>query len=88
MVIELSSFRIKPKEGVKDYNHRFSCLKNRIPATLLPVEELLIAYYIKGLPMTIAMWVKHAHKETLQLNFVEVFTVEKDMYGLKDNFDQ
>ena len=37
-VIELSYFRIKPKEGVKDYNHRFSCLKNRIPTTLLPAE--------------------------------------------------
>ena len=47
LVIELFSSRIKSKEGVKDYNQRFSCLKNRTPATVLPMEELLIAYYIR-----------------------------------------
>ena len=87
MVIELSSFRINPK-GVKYYNKRFSYLKNRIPNTVLPVEELLIAYYIKGLPTTIAMWVKRAHKMTLQLSFTEYYLVEKDMYGLKENTKQ
>ena len=83
LVIELSSFMIKSKEGVKYYNQRFSYLKNRIPNTVLPVEELLIAYYIKGLPTTIATWVKHAHKMTLQIAFTEACLVKKDMYGLK-----
>ena len=31
LVIELSSMKTKGKERVKDYNHRFSYLKNRIP---------------------------------------------------------
>ena len=34
------------------------------------------------------MWVKHAHKITLQAGFAEAVIVEKDMYGLKDNPDQ
>ena len=79
---------IKSKEGVKYYNQRFSYLKNRIPNTVLPVEELLIAYYIKGLPTTIAMWVKRAHKITLQLSFTKPYLIEKDMYGLKENPNQ
>ena len=60
--IELSSMKTKGNERVKDYNHRFSYLKNRIPNTVLPVEELLVAYYIKGIPTQIAMWVKRDHK--------------------------
>ena len=62
LVIELSSMKTKGKERVKDYNHRFSYLKNRIPNTVLPIEELLVACYIKGLPTQIAMWVKRDHK--------------------------
>ena len=65
LVIELSSMNTKGKERVKYYNQRFSYLKNKIPATVLPIEELLIAYYIKGLPTHIAMWVKRDRKETL-----------------------
>ena len=49
LVIELSSMKTKGKERVKDYNHWFSYLKNRIPNTILTIEELLVAYYIKGL---------------------------------------
>ena len=65
LVRELSSMKTKGKERVKDYNQWFSYLKNRIPSTILPVEELLVAYYIKGLPTQIAMWVKRARKESL-----------------------
>ena len=62
LVIELSSMKTKGKERVKYYNHQFSYLKNRILSTVLPVEELLVSYYIKGLPAQIAMWVKRARK--------------------------
>ena len=55
LVIELSSLKISPKEGVKDFNQRFSCLKNKIPVRVLPTEELLVAYFIKGLPRMIDM---------------------------------
>ena len=33
--------------------------------------------------MIISMWVKHAHKTTLQESFVKAIIVEKDMFGLK-----
>ena len=62
-------------------------MKNRIPATVLPVEELLFTYYIKGLPTQIAMWVKRARKETMYEYFCEAIQVEKDMFYLKDNLD-
>ena len=65
LFIDLSSMKTKGKERVKDYNHQFSYLKNRIPNIVLPIEELLVAYYIKGLPTQIAMWVKRARKESL-----------------------
>ena len=66
LVMDLYSLRIKGKERVKDFNQRFSCLKNRIPTNVLPTEELLVAYYIKGIPTPITMWVKRAHKTVLQ----------------------
>ena len=66
LVIELSCMKTKGKERVKDYNQRFSYLQKIIPATILPVEELLVAYYIKGLLTQIAMWVKRDHKESMQ----------------------
>ena len=43
MVMDLSSLRIKGKERVKDFNQRFSYLKNRIPSNVLPREELLVS---------------------------------------------
>ena len=87
LVIDLSSMNTKGKEWFKDYNQRFSYLKNRIPNTVLPVEKLLVAYYIKGLPTQIAMWVKRARKEYLQDAFFEAIQVERDMLYLKYNPD-
>ena len=87
LVIELSSMKTKDEERVKDYNHWFSYLKNRIPNTVIPVEELLVSYYIKGLPTQIAMWVKRSRKESLQDAFSEAIKVERDMFCLKDNPD-
>ena len=77
--------KTKGKEWVKYYKQSFSYLKNRILATILPVEELLVAYYIKGLLTQIAMWVKRAHGETLEEDFCEAIQVEKDMFYLKEN---
>ena len=37
LAIDLSSMKTKGKERVKDYNHQFSYLKNRIPNTVLPI---------------------------------------------------
>ena len=60
-------------------------MKNKIPTTVLPTKELLVAYYIKGLLTKIAMWVKRDRKETLQDAFYEAIQIEKDMFCLKDN---
>ena len=79
--------KTKGKECVKDYNQRFSYLKNRIPTIILLVKELLVAYYVKGLPAQIAMWVKRDHKESLQEAFFEAIQVKKDMFCFKDNPD-
>ena len=64
LFIENSSMKTKGKEKVQDYSQIFLYSKNRIPTTVLPVEELLVAYYIKGLPGQIAMWVKRARQES------------------------
>ena len=85
--MDLSSLRIKGKDRFKDFNQRFSCLKNRIPTTVLPAEELLVSYYTKGLLTQVAMWVKRDHKTTLQEEFLEAILVKKDMFCLKDNLD-
>ena len=87
LVIGISSMKTKGKERVKYYNQHFSYLKNRIPTTILPIEELLVSYYIKGLLTQIAMWVKRDLKETLHDAFCEDIQVEKDMFYLKDNPD-
>ena len=60
-------------------------MKNRIHANVIPVEELLVAYYINGLPTPIAMWEKRAHKNNQQEAFVEAILVENDMFYLKHN---
>ena len=77
--------KTKGKERIKDYNEWFSYLKNRIPTTILLVEELLAAYYIKGLPAQIAMWVKRARKESLQEDFSKSIQFEKDIFYFKEN---
>ena len=67
--------KTKGKERVKYYNQWFSYLKNKIPGTVLPVEELLVSYYIKGLMTLIAMWVKRDRKESLQDSLFEAIHV-------------
>ena len=39
--------------------------------TVFPMEELLVAYYIKGLSTQISMWVKRDSKDSLQDAFSE-----------------
>ena len=72
---------------VKYFSQKFSYLKNKIPITVILAKQLLVAYYIKGLPTQISMWVKRDLKTTLQEAFLEAVLVEKDMFSLKDNPD-
>ena len=52
-----------------------------------PIEELLVAYYIKDLLTQIAMWVERARKESLQGAFSKAIQVKSDMFFLKENLD-
>ena len=38
ILMDLSSLRIKGKERVKEFNQRFSCLKNMIPTNVITLE--------------------------------------------------
>ena len=55
------------------------------PCQCFPAEELLVSYYINGIPTPISMWVKRAHKNNLQEDFTKIILVEKDMFCLKYN---
>jgi hypothetical protein len=83
--MDLSRLKMNPKERVKDFNQRFLMLKNRIPADSMPAESLVVAYYIKALHQSIAIWVKRSKKATLLEAFEEDTRIEKDILSLKDS---
>ena len=85
LVSELSKIRIEPKEKVKDFNQRFLTLRNRIPATSRPTEDVTIEFYTSALPGKIAMFVRQKAKLTLAENFEEAIKVEKDVSATKEN---
>jgi hypothetical protein len=85
LVMDLSNLKMNAKEKVKDFNQRFLTLKNRIPADSMPAESLVIAYYIKALHQSIAIWVKRSKKATLLEAFEEGTQIEKDILSLKDS---
>jgi hypothetical protein len=84
LVMEISSLRMNPKEKIKYFNQRFLTLKNRIPTDSMPAENLIIAYYMKDLHQSIAIWVKRSKKYTLLEAFEEAIHIEKDILSLKD----
>ncbi len=47
-----------------------------------PHDSITKYYYIVALPTKIAIFVKHAAKDTLALNFVEEIVVEKDLRNI------
>jgi len=84
-VIELSQMKIGPKERVKDFNQIFLTLRDKIPPTLRPAKEVTIKFYTKGLPVTIAMFVKRTKLATLAKVFDETILVEKYINSLISN---
>jgi hypothetical protein len=58
LVMELSSFKMNPKEKFKDFNQIFLMLKNKIPMDSMPAENLTVAYYTKAPHNNISIWVK------------------------------
>ena len=85
LVSELSKIHIEPKEKVKDFNQHFLTLRNRIPATSRPTEDVTIEFYTSALPGKIAMFVRQKAKLTLAENFEEAIKVEKDVFATKAN---
>ena len=85
LVSELSRIRIEPKEKVKDFNQRFLTLRNRIPITSRPTEDVTIEFYTSALPGKIAIFVRQKAKLTLAENFEEAIKVEKHVTATKTN---
>jgi hypothetical protein len=83
LVMELSSLRMNPKEKIKYFNQRFLTLKNRIPMDSMPAGNLIIAYYMKTLHQSIAIWVKRSKKATLLEAFKESSQIKKYILILK-----
>jgi uncharacterized protein YicC (UPF0701 family) len=75
---------MNPKENIKDFNQRFLTLKNRIPMDLMPIENLITAYYTKALHQNVAIWVKRSKKSTLLEAFEDASQIKKDILNLKD----
>ena len=85
LVLELSRIHMETKEKVKDFNQRFLTLRNKIPATSRPAEDVTIEFYTSALPVSMAMFVRQKAKLTLVENFEEAIKVEKDMTSTKAN---
>ena len=69
---------METKEIIKDFNHRFLTLKNKIYVAYQPPEDIIIENYTSALPKYLGMFVKQAHKITLVETFEEAIKVEKD----------
>ena len=85
LVSKLSRIRMDPKEKVKDFNQRFLTLRNRIPATSRPTEDVTVEFYTSTLPGKISMFVRQKAKLTVTEKFEEAIKVEKDVNATKAN---
>ena len=77
LFLEISRIRTNKKEKVKDFNHRFITLLNRIPDK--PTEVVQIEFYTVAFPPPLSMFVKRKEIQTLVDNLVESIKVEKDL---------
>lgn len=82
-ILELSRIKINKKEKVKDFNHRFITLLNRILDK--PVEVVQIEFYTATLPPPVAMFVNIKEKQTLVEIFQEAIKVEKDLASISSH---
>ena len=49
------------KEKVKDFNYQSPfTLRNKMFVAFIPLENFIIAYYAKDLPLLVSMWVKRS----------------------------
>jgi hypothetical protein len=81
--LELSRIKINKKEKVKDFNHRFITLLNRILENQF--EAVQIEFYTTDLLLPISMFIKIKEKWTLAENFQEAIKVEKDLTSISSH---
>jgi hypothetical protein len=48
-----------------------------IPQASKPIEDVTIKFYTSSLPMSVAMFVRNAEKDTLEATFQEVLKIKK-----------
>ena len=87
MVLELSQMSMVPKEWVKKFNQILLTLRNKILTDMRLVEEVTIEFYTKGLPVTIAMFLKRVKLTTLAVVFDETVLIEKKRNNLVANME-
>ena len=78
LALELYQIKMESKERIKDFNQIFLTLKNKIPVSSQPPEDIIIENYTSALPKYPGMFVKRAGKITLIETFEEAIKVEKD----------
>ena len=83
LFLDLSRIKINRKEKIKDFNHRFITLLNKIPDK--PTEAVQIEFYNTALPPPIAMFVKKEKKKTLVEILEEAIKVEKDLATISNH---
>ena len=70
------------KEKVKDFNRIFNYILNKFPADVQPHNTITKYYYTTSFPTILLVFVKRDANDTLDLNFVEVVVVEKDLNSI------
>ena len=71
-----------PKEKYKDFNQWVFTLKNKIPKTSRPTNDITVEFYTTTLPSFVAMFVKREEKIPFSENFEEAIKVEKDLLSV------
>lgn len=64
LLLNISSMRVEEKENIKDFNQIILTILIQIPTTSKPNDAVLMEFYTKALPHSMAMWVKMEGKST------------------------
>jgi hypothetical protein len=85
LLMRIFSIRVESKEMIKYFNQIFLTFVNKVLTTSRPIYLVLMEFYTKLLPHSMAMWVKMVGKETLRETFDEAIKVEKKMSNIDTN---
>jgi len=73
---------METKENFKDFKIWFNTLFNIIPVNTIPIDEVLMEFYITALSIPTTMWDKRSNAKTLQGAIDEAVKVENEMISL------